>query len=107
MILANGDFYDVNWKDAQYHGFGIYTSEDGYRYEGEWKENKMYGEGIETWPDGDSYQGGFVDGKRQGHGKYKKVVAPPTRESSTRTNARVKVLIMTPEYLSNRHLSAE
>jgi hypothetical protein len=37
----------------------------------------------------------------------KKVVAPPTRESSTRTNARVKVLIMTPEYLSNRHLSAE
>ena len=45
-------------------GRGNYTYPDGDKYEGEWKNGEFHGQGTYTSPDGSKFEGEFKDGKR-------------------------------------------
>ena len=54
------------------HGIGIqFSLEDSYYYEGEWKDNHKNGVGKEILPDKSEYIGYFYLGKKHGVGIYK------------------------------------
>jgi len=44
------------------NGQGTYTFPDGQKYEGEWKDDEYHGQGTFTWSDGDKYVGEFKGG---------------------------------------------
>ena len=71
MMYPNGAEYkgEVS-KDAKPHGYGVWTSPDGYKYEGEWKEGEMNGKGFLVWPEGEWYDGDWVNGKKHGWGAW-------------------------------------
>ena len=53
-------------------GFGKYTYLDGDKYEGEWKNGEFHGQGTYTFPDGRKYEGKFKDGKKWNGTQYDK-----------------------------------
>jgi hypothetical protein len=44
-----GGYYEGEWKDVMYDGFGICTWGDGRKYRGEWKNGMAHGKGVETY----------------------------------------------------------
>lgn len=65
-IAYMGEF-DNNLKS----GIGVqFSLSDSYVYEGEWKNNHKNGIGREVLPDNSEYIGEFVGGKKQGKGIY-------------------------------------
>merc|ERR1711990_1073570 len=71
---ANGDVYDGDFKDGNFHGKGTYTWANGNVYVGEWKDDKKHGKATYTvnsgWNKGDVYVGEYKDDKRNGYGKF-------------------------------------
>jgi len=47
-------------------GFGVYKYSDGERYEGEWKDDNWHGRGKLTSADGRVREGNWLDHKRDG-----------------------------------------
>ena len=88
----DGLFYDGEWKNNIYDGFGmlIYNDKSNYTgnfkegkkegngkyilgkvtYEGEFMNDMKEGEGNETYPDGSSYKGSYSNGMKSGIGMY-------------------------------------
>lgn len=56
------------FKDDKFHGYGIFTREDGYFYKGEFRFGKKCGYGIEI-TDKTSYKGFFHNDKPHGFGE--------------------------------------
>jgi len=60
--------YEGEYKDGEWHGFGVYSWPSGKRYEGQFESGQFHGLGIQTFPSAKVYEGEFVRGRRQGHG---------------------------------------
>jgi hypothetical protein len=43
LIHADGDIYEVDWKDDKANGSGVYIHVNGAKYEGEWLNDKQHG----------------------------------------------------------------
>ena len=68
---ANGHFYEGDFKNNYYDGYGIYKFPDGGIYEGEWKKGVYEGKGIYKFPDGGSYEGEWKNNIYEGKGIFK------------------------------------
>jgi hypothetical protein len=55
MKYADGDVYEGNWKNDEFHGFGTLTQPDGEISSGNWKEGKLHGLGKIQFADGYVY----------------------------------------------------
>ncbi|KAK8945766.1 hypothetical protein KSP40_PGU005926 [Platanthera guangdongensis] len=66
----NGDVYEGELRQGQFHGSGVYYYNMGGMYEGEWIDSKFYGHGVEIWTDGSKYKGQFKKGLSHGFGVY-------------------------------------
>lgn len=67
----DGSYYEGDFMDGQFQGFGKYYFADLNKYyEGEFRFGKMEGKGIETWIDGRRYEGDFKNGKKDGEGTF-------------------------------------
>lgn len=55
----NGEQYEGNFCDENYHGIGVYTYQDGSVYEGNWYRGTRFGHGHLRCSDGSNYEGFF------------------------------------------------
>ena len=56
MKYSDGSYYEGEWKNNMYDGFGEFVWTNGDKYSGFWKEDMRHGEAIMTM-DGDKYNG--------------------------------------------------
>ena len=73
--LPNGNIYEGYFKDGQRHGEGLmeYVKVPGSvadgKYQGDWVEGKYNGRGKEKYKNGNVYEGQFKNDKRHGKGR--------------------------------------
>ena len=65
MPYPEGDHYEGEYFEGQFHGKGKYVRKDGLTYEGEWKDGKKHGNGIEILGDY-RYEGEWEQGEQHG-----------------------------------------
>ena len=70
LLFPNKDWYEGDFVDEQFEGFGKYNRANEVVYEGNLRRGQEDGQGKETWADGTVYEGTFVKGKKNGKGKY-------------------------------------
>ena len=70
FITEQGDYYFGNWKNSQCNGYGSLMMDKKLVYQGNFKNNKKEGYGEERYPNGDMYKGAFYDGEKNGKGQY-------------------------------------
>ena len=70
FITEQGDYYFGNWKNSQCNGYGSLMMDKKLVYQGNFKNNKKEGYGEERYPNGDIYKGAFYDGEKNGKGQY-------------------------------------
>ena len=70
FLWKNGHFYQGDFYNDMFHGYGIYKWGNERTYEGNWKEGKMDGKGKLILIDGSYYDGEFIEGKKSGKGLY-------------------------------------
>ena len=58
--------YRGQFKDGDFHGFGIYQGEDGSQYQGNFSKGSYHGYGQLTFSDGTVHSGEFKKGLRHG-----------------------------------------
>jgi hypothetical protein len=63
LEIADGDRYEVEYRDGKRHGRGVYVWANGDRYEGDWKDGKRHGRGSYVDGNGDRYEGDWKEGK--------------------------------------------
>lgn len=69
LTLANGDFYEGEFMDGCFEGFGVLNKKsEGAVYRGLFRKNLRNGEGAQVWRDGRKYEGSFREDKREGYG---------------------------------------
>merc|ERR1711871_1848489 len=68
--LPDGTYYEGEYFNGLWHGYGILVNPDGSRYEGEFRRGKYEGHGKLSYIDGGFYDGEFLAGKRHGQGTY-------------------------------------
>ena len=59
----NGDMYEGQWRDSQYHGHGTYTWADGSRFIGQWENSIEHGFGTYYHMNGVIESGVYKNGK--------------------------------------------
>ena len=64
------EFYDGDWVNDKFEGFGIYQYSNGDYYKGEFKNGSFNGNGEYVCTEGTKYIGEFVNNKFHGRGKY-------------------------------------
>ena len=62
--------YVDQYRDDQFHGWGVMLHSDGWRHAGEWRDGKPNGRGFKRFPDGSLYMGGFRDWQFDGVGVF-------------------------------------
>ena len=67
-IFADGNRYEGEFLNGNFHGYGTYWFTSGDKYEGELAHGKQHGKGIYTWADGRYYDGTFKGHKMHGMG---------------------------------------
>ena len=70
FLWKNGNYYQGDFVNDVFHGYGVYKWGKERTYEGNWKEGKMHGKGKLMLIDGSYYDGEFVEGKKCGRGLY-------------------------------------
>ena len=70
FMWKNGNYYQGDFYNDIFHGYGIYKWGNERTYEGNWKDGKMDGKGKLTLVDGSYYDGEFIEGKKCGKGLY-------------------------------------
>ena len=70
FITEQGDYYFGKWKNSQYNGYGSLVVGKKLVYRGFFKNGKKEGFGEESYPDGDYYNGAFREGEKNGKGHY-------------------------------------
>ena len=70
FLWKKGNFYQGDFYNDVFHGYGIYKWGNERTYEGNWKNGKMDGKGKLVLIDGSYYDGEFVEGKKNGKGLY-------------------------------------
>jgi hypothetical protein len=71
LILADQSYYEGNFKDGLYDGFGIFKNKN-YIYKGEFLAGKKNGQGkLENFNDKSIYEGEFKDDLKDGYGEEK------------------------------------
>ncbi len=66
----NGDYYEGNFKDGIFNGYGNLKINNGSEYEGNFLTGLYNGKGIFKWKNGDIYYGDYSYGIKEGKGKY-------------------------------------
>ena len=64
------EYYEGNWENDKFNGFGKYQYSNGDVYTGEFKDNLHHGNGILKCIDGTSYEGQFENHKFHGRGTF-------------------------------------
>lgn len=73
-IFSNGDYYEGEYLEGEFHGFGKYvqhinkSTNEVTTYIGQFKNNYKHGQGKELYADGSEYQGEFKQDKWDGKG---------------------------------------
>jgi len=67
---SNGDKYEGQFKDGQFHGKGKLTYNDGGVAEGQWENDELNGYGKFYFENGDKYSGNYINGLMDGKGEY-------------------------------------
>ena len=62
QTFDNGDVYEGDFVNGNFHGKGKYTYADGTFYEGDFVNDKFHGKGKYTAPDGKIFEGDWKDG---------------------------------------------
>jgi S1-C subfamily serine protease len=62
--------YIGEFQNDTYHGFGIFTLNNGDRHIGQFINGQATGQGVWKLSRGDEYVGDFLNGEYHGHGKY-------------------------------------
>ena len=66
MTSPNGEIYQGNWKQNEYHGHGTKIWSNGNRYDGEWWQGRQHGQGLLTVKKQDGTEvfqyGNWIDG---------------------------------------------
>ncbi len=72
IVLPNGDNYQGQVVNGNYHGSGIYTFHTGdkVRYTGEFTRGKKSGRGVLVFRSGARYEGAFVHDAMEGSGTF-------------------------------------
>ncbi|MDP7536458.1 MAG: hypothetical protein QF470_01320 [Methylococcales bacterium] len=65
---GNGDYYDGEWINNQRQGNGIYHFNSGSEYKGLWKNGQQEGQGVLSEENGNQYQGNWLKGLPHGEG---------------------------------------
>ena len=65
---VNGDHYDGEWINNQRQGNGVYHFSSGSQYSGEWRKDKQEGQGTLSEKNGDQYHGNWLKGMPHGEG---------------------------------------
>lgn len=66
--ISNGDLYEGEMSDDQFHGLGTYTYTNGDKYTGRFSEGLMHGYGEFTWKSGQRFIGEFCEHLKHGEG---------------------------------------
>lgn len=73
FIFKDGDRYEGEWKNNQFHGYGVFTyssqNPNYLKFEGSWEKGEKR-EGVFYYKNGDRYEGPFINGLANGKGKY-------------------------------------
>ena len=64
----NGTYYDGEWLDGTYHGYGVHLEPNGDRYSGQWANGQKHGKGIYELKSGDVFEGIWQDDQKHGYG---------------------------------------
>ena len=70
FLWKNGNYYQGDFYNDIFNGYGIYRWGSERTYEGNWKNGKMDGKGKLILIDGSYYVGEFVNGQKCGKGFY-------------------------------------
>ncbi len=65
---VNGDHYDGEWINNQRQGKGVYHFNSGSEYTGFWKNGQQEGQGVLIEENGNQYQGDWLKGLPHGEG---------------------------------------
>ena len=70
VLYVGGSTYtgQLNSSSNKRHGYGMFTTPEGYKYEGNWENDLEHGDGTATYPDGVTYIGDFSQGFKSGNG---------------------------------------
>ena len=63
LTWDSGIFYEGDFVNGQYHGYGVYFVSDYALYEGQWVNGAFTGKGKITYLNGEIQEGEFVNGK--------------------------------------------
>lgn len=64
------DQYEGQWKDGNYHGYGVLKFRNGESYDGHFSNGTFDGKGTFNYDDGSKYEGEWVRGQKNGQGVY-------------------------------------
>jgi hypothetical protein len=67
VFFADGFSYIGEWEEGNRHGIGTLISPN-YRYTGEWVNDSEYGKGFLIYPSGKKYIGDFKNDEYDGYG---------------------------------------
>ena len=70
LSRPDGNSYEGQWKNNNYHGVGIFKYSNGDVYDGEWINGLRSGEGTLSKINGDIYKGSWSANKKEGIGTY-------------------------------------
>jgi hypothetical protein len=71
MFCNDGSTYDGLWTNGKMEGKnGIFRFTNGDTYQGDFVNEQFHGKGVYTDKNGDIYEGDFVKGNLEGHGKH-------------------------------------
>ena len=65
---GNGDYYDGQWINNKRQGKGVYHFNSGSEYNGFWKNGQQEGQGVLIEENGNQYQGDWLKGLPHGEG---------------------------------------
>eukprot|EP00347_Sterkiella_histriomuscorum_P022952 403336521 len=80
-IFSSGAMFCGEYKNGNRHGLGTYYYNDGDSYEGQWMNSCYHGEGVFKYTNGDILKGTWKDDKY--HGEFIKTYASGKQEKIT------------------------
>ena len=70
IAWTDSSFYEGEFVNNYFEGFGVYMMRNRKAYVGQWKKGQMNGLGMFICPDGKCYKGYYENDKKSGFGIY-------------------------------------